>query len=565
MGGRKLLWPLLTAAVLVLLTACGGGEGGSSATPQGTAAATSSPSAARTPTPGVVVSPGASEGPAVAGVIDLMNSPPALTIYAADKGDILNDIPAMAVGDFNGDGIGDLLLGARFGDGPDNSRQDAGEAYVVFGGKELPKTIDVAKGEQDVTIYGAKGGEGGNSGDQLGWSVAALDINDDGLDDIVVSSPASEGPQADFRTDRGEVYVIFGRKDLPKTMDIAQAPQDVTVIAAEGFSLMGDSMATGDVNGDGIADLILGAPFAGREPGAPHGGPRTELGETYVIFGSKSPKPTIRIPDRQEDFTIVGPEQYSELGDALAAGDVNGDGIADLLLVGEAADWPDRPNVGVVYAVFGAKDLSGLRQLANDEQDVTFVGRAENDALGFCVTSGDVNADGIDDILAVAQRAAGLGERTTSGEADLVLGSRGLKDTVDVLNNEQNVTLVGGKAGDLLSSCSAGHDVNGDRIADILLGTGFASPDASRDGAGEAYVVFGRKDLPASVDLAADADVLVTGADAGDRLGSAVTAGDFNGDGKEELLLAAPGAAGPENTRPQAGEFYVIPSLQTAR
>jgi hypothetical protein len=123
---------------------------------------------------------------------------------------------------------------------------------------------------------------------------------------------------------------------------------------------MGDSMAGADVNGDGIDDLVLGAPFAGREPGSPHGGPRTELGEVYVIFGSKSPESVVHIPERQEDFTVVGPEQYSELGDAVAAGDVNGDGIGDLILIGEAADWPDRANVGVAYVLYGSK-TGGLR------------------------------------------------------------------------------------------------------------------------------------------------------------------------------------------------------------
>jgi len=559
------VWPLLAVTVLALvLAACGDGENGASPT------ATSTPAVAISPLPNVTLppilfSPTATPGPSRAQVIDLATSPPALTIYAAmpppgaQQGDFRNDIPSMAVGDFNGDGLGDLLLGARFADGPDDSREDGGEAYVIFGREELPTTIDIAKGEQDITIYGEK------PGDSLGYGVASLDINDDGVDDIVVSSPMSEGIlDPDYRTDRGAVYVIFGRKELPKTIEIANVdgPQDITVIAAEGFSLMGDSMAAGDVNGDGIRDLVLGAPFAGREPGTPHGGPRTELGEVYVIFGSKELPSSIHIPERQEDFTVVGPEQYSELGDAVAAGDVDGDGIDDLVLVGEAADWPDRPNVGVVYVVYGAKDLSGLRELAKNEQDVTVVGRGADDALGFCAASGDVNDDGVDDMLLVAQRADGLGERETSGEADIVLGSRDLKETIDVLKDEQDVTIPGADAHDLLSSCSAGHDVNGDGIGDILLGTGFAGPDLSRDGAGEAYIIFGRDELPAAIDPATDADILVIGAEPRDRLGAAVAAGDINGDGREELLLAAPEADGPDNTRTDAGELYVVTSLQ---
>ncbi len=556
MARCKAGWPLLAAiAIALALAACGSGdEEATTSTPTGTVAVTGTASPPRTSTPAISASTTPGAGPAAAKVIDLATSPAALTIYAADKGDMLNDVPSMAIGDFNGDGIDDLLLGARFGDGPDNSREDAGEAYVIFGRKDLPKTIDIAKAEQDMTIYGAV------TNDNLGYGVAALDINDDGVDDIVVSSPLSEGPEIDFRTDRGEVYVIYGGKQLPKTVDIANGEQNATVIGAEGFALTGDSMTAADVNGDGIDDLIIGAPFAGRDPGTPPGGHRTELGETYVVFGSKNLKSVIRTGERQEDFTVVGPEQYSELGDAVAAGDVNGDGIDDLILTGEAADWPDRPNVGIDFAVFGSKDLSGLRELAKSEADVTIVGRRHDDALGFCVTSGDVNGDGIDDVLAVAQRADGLATRQTSGEADVVLGSRQLKGTIDVLNGEQDITIPGAQPHDLLSSCDAGHDVNGDGIDDILLGTGFTGPDLSRDGAGEAYVIFGRKNLSGTVDLARDADVLIIGAEAGDRLGSAITAGDINGDGKAELLLAAPSAGGPDNTRPEAGEWYVVTS-----
>lgn len=559
MPWRTPIGPLLAALALALgLAACGGDEESASPTVTGTPAVLASPFPNVTRPP-LSFSPTATPAPNRARVIDLAASPPAVTIYAADKGDLRNDIPSMAVGDFNDDGLGDLLIGARFGDGPDNSQEETGEAYVIFGRRELPATIDIAKGEQDITIYGEKPGDG------LGFGVAALDFNDDGVDDIVVSSPFSEGIlDPDYRTDRGTVYIVFGHKDLPRTINVANVdgPQDVTIIAAEGFSLLGDSMTTGDINGDGIRDLILGAPFAGREPGAPHGGPRTELGEVYAVFGSKNPESVVHIPERQEDVTVVGPEQYSELGDATAAGDVNGDGIDDLILVGEAADWPDRANVGVVYVVYGAEDLGGLLETAEDQQDVTIVGRTADDALGFCATSGDVNDDGIDDILLVAQRGEGFGERNTSGEGDLIFGSGDLKDTIDVLKSDQDVTIAGAHANDLLTSCSAGHDVNGDGVGDILLGTGFAAPDLSRDGAGEAYVIFGRKDLPAGVDLATDADVLLIGVEQRDRLGSAVSAGDLNGDGKEEILLTAPDAGGPDNSRPEAGEIYIVTSLQ---
>jgi hypothetical protein len=500
----------------------------------------------------------------------MASTQPLLTIFASEpvppateqpSGDLRNDIPSLAVGDFNNDGIDDLLIGARFADGPNDSRVDAGEAYVIFGSSELPGTIDLGNGEADLTIYGATVGI--SSPDGLGFGVGAGDVNGDGIDDIIVSAPFSEGPSADFRTDRGEVYVIFGRPDLGGTMDIAEKPQDVTIIAAEGFSLLGDAIAIGDVNGDGIDDMVLGAPFAGREPGSPHGGPRTELGETYVIFGSRNLPGSISIPEKQQDVTISGPEQWSELGDAVAVGDVNDDGFDDVIAVAEASDQPDgqRPNAGTVYVVYGSKDLSGLVDTKKDEQDLKVLGAQEQGALGFCAASGDVNGDDIDDILLVAQRADGAGRtRTTSGEAYVIFGSSDLGGTVDVLANEQDMTIPAADDHDLMSACLAGDDVNGDDLGDIGLGSGFAAgPNDERDRAGEAYVFFGSRELPAVLDPTLGYQgLMLFGAEAGDRFGAALRVADLNGDGSREIIVVASEADGPNNTRPTAGEIYVI-------
>jgi hypothetical protein len=545
---NKLLAAVVAASLVAFaLSACGGGEEAPPAQNTPTTEAVRTPATTPTPQPNPTVAP--------SGVLDLATTVPKLTIFAADVGDLRNDRPALAVGDFNGDTIADLLMGARFGDGPNNSRQDAGEAYVIFGSSTLPSTVDIASQQQNLTIFGAQ------VGDNLGYAVAAADVNHDAIDDILVSAPMSNGP-GNQRTDLGETYVIFGSADLGGVIDIGEGKQDVTVFGAEGFSLLGDSLATGDVNDDGIDDIIMGAPFAGRVPGSPPGGPRTELGEVYVVFGSPTLGGLISIPENQQDFTIAGAESFAELGDTVVSGDVNGDGIDDIIAVAEAAGRPEgaTPNAGATYVVLGSRGLSGAVSIAESEQDLSILGADRQDALGFSAAVGDVNGDDIDDILLVAQRAGGPDNtRDTAGEAYVIFGSSDLKGTIDVAANEQDTIIFGADAHDLLSFSGA-DDINGDGIGDIALGTSFAAgPDNARDGAGEVDILFGSPDLPATIDLAQGGQhIVISGAEANDRLGSSMAVGDLDGDGKVELILVATDAAGPDNVRPQAGEVYVV-------
>jgi hypothetical protein len=553
--GLRLWPPLFLVALGLVLAACGDGEQPTTAERTATAGAVASPTVALT----VAVTPPAIPTPIeMTGLImNLAETQPLLTIFAANEEDLRNDTPALAVGDFNNDGVDDLLMGARFADGPDETREDAGEAYVIFGSSDLKSIVDIAQGQQDLTIFGAK------PEDNLGYSVASGDVNKDGINDIIVSATFSHGPQdPDYRTDRGEAYVIFGRPDLAGTVDIAAEQQDFTIIAAEGFSLMGDSIAIGDVNDDHVDDIILGAPFAGRVPGSPHGGPRTQLGEIYVVFGSPDLKGSVSIPKGEQDFTIKGRERIGELGDAVTSGDVNGDGIDDIIAVAEAADGPDgtRPDAGEAYVVFGSSTLSGAVDLAQGEEDVTILGADANDALGFSAASGDVNGDGIDDIMLVAQRADGIGDtRDQAGEAYIIFGSKDLAGTIDIAHQEQDVTISGADLSDLLSFCVGGTDLNGDKVGDLLLGTSFANGlnNAGRL-TGEAYIIYGSPALPAMIDLGGQQAVTIFGAEPDDRLGSSLSTGDLNGDGVREIIVVATYADGPDNARPNAGEVYVI-------
>ena len=468
-------------------------------------------------------------------------------VFGGDADDYLADRFSLAHGDFNGDGIDDILAGAPKAGGPDNSRKNAGEAYVILGASDVKGTVDIAKDQQDFTVIGA------SEGDNLGFVVTSGDVNGDDIDDILVGSRFARGPDAD-RGNAGEVYVILGSPDLSGTVDMALDEQDFTVLGAKADDYLGYALAAGDVNGDDVDDIIVGAPGADDPDGK-----RPDAGQVYVVFGSPTLSGTVDIARNEHDFTILGAKASDFLANFAASGDVNGDGIDDILLGTEFGDGPDgqRADAGVAYVIFGRPELKGTLDLAADEGFLTIWGADAADWLGFVLTAADVNGDKVDDILIGARNANGPGNsRNNCGEVYIFFGPAKLPSTVDIADRKQNVTLIGSAPNSLFGHSLAAGDVNGDDIADVLMGGPVAN---SRQGAGQILVFLSSGQWPAIVDAALGQHQLtILGAEAEDELGFSLASGDINGDGIDDMIGGALLADGPDNARPDAGEVYVI-------
>jgi hypothetical protein len=254
------------------------------------------------------------------------------------------------VGDVNGDGHDDLLIGAfRY---PEIA--SVGQAYLYFGGP----AIDLVA---DLVIPAPAGGSG-----WFGVSVASAgDFNGDGYPDFIIGAL-----QAGYE---GKAFIYYGGPSLDATPDFTLTGESTGAITAFGASVA----SAGDVNEDGFGDVIVGAPW--------YGGGGNKPGRAYVFFGGAAPD---AVPDRV--FPGVG--FYDQLGSVVgSAGDMNGDGHPDLF-----ASAPNNNaaalGAGAIYVWFGGPVFDA-------NPDLTLVGSGVNEHLMNAANAGDVNADGFSDLI----------------------------------------------------------------------------------------------------------------------------------------------------------------------
>src|SRR3989339_791393 len=331
----------------------------------------------------------------------------------------------------------------------------------------------------DVTFTGAGGI---TNFDSLGISVASAgDVNGDGYNDVIVGAYG-------YFSFTGQAYIYYGGASMNNTAD-------VTFTGAAVSDYFGGSVASaGDVNGDGFADVIVGA------KGADGGG--VNSGQAYIYYGGASMNNTA-------DVTFTGAADNDSFGFSVApAGDVNGDGYNDVIVGAKDASSTN----GQAYIYYGGASM-------NNTADVTFTGVAAADDFGIDVASaGDVNGDGYNDVI-VGAYLAGVGD---IGEAYIYYGGVSMNNTADVTFTNAADTNIG------KNIIASADDVNGDGYDDVM---------AISDGS--AKVFYGG----ASMDNTAD--VTFAGAD------SVASAGDINSDGYPDLIVGNSSANGAN------GEAYI--------
>ncbi|MCA9092684.1 MAG: FG-GAP repeat protein [Planctomycetaceae bacterium] len=406
-----------------------------------------------------------------------------------------------AAGDVNHDGFDDFVIGNTSGNGPGDSVNNLGEAYLVFGKADWSGSstfnLSSLNGSNGVIFYGVDAFDG------CGSSVGpAGDVNGDTFDDFLIGAPFASG-SANNQSQTGEVYVVFGKSDWSGTPSVnlssLNGTSGVTLYGVDASDRAGEFLGkAGDVNADGFDDILISAQAA-----AGSGNSQANTGEVYVVFGKSDWSSTSTVLlgslNGSNGVVIYGEDGSSAGGGAFhTAGDFNGDGFDDIAFGAKFGRGPNGSAefTGQSYVIFGKSSWSStfLVSAINGTNGVTFYGKASSGS-GYTVDFvGDANGDGYSDVLIGAPFQP---FPQSVGEAYLVYGKGnwGFVPQVNLssLNGNNGYTLLGIDVDDHTGTFVSGAgDVNNDGFNDFLVNAHVADGNGNLNlESGDIYLVFG--------------------------------------------------------------------------
>jgi hypothetical protein len=296
----------------------------------------------------------------------------------------------------------------------------------------------------------------------------------------------------------------------------------------------GDALAVGDFNGDGHTDLAIGV------PGENVNG-KDRAGEVWVLYGTADGLATYGYQILNQDVLGTEETEGANFGTSLAAGDFNGDNYDDLAVGVPYMDLLALDNVGAVHVIFGSPD--GLTAEGDIFCYQPIAEWVEDDLFGYTLATGDFDEDGFDD-LAVGVPYEDAGGAVNSGQVDVFYGdASGLPAQPDQSWYQGNGIQETPEASDYFGYALAVGDFDGNGNDDLAIGAygeNFETP--YEYDVGVVHIIYGDWfGLDPDFDMLWDQDILdLESAEAGDQFGRSLAAGDFDGDGRDDLAIGAP-------------------------
>lgn len=486
-------------------------------------------------------------------------------------------IRALALGDVNGDGFGDVILGAPRAVA--EGQADTGVVYIRFGLNFGPESgyideswFDLSTSTSqtlDPTIsavnypdgYGRLGGvqiNGEMTKGRFGSSLASGDFDGDGIDDIAIGMAENLEPVG-----TGRVYVIRGRTDIEGLIELDEERSNYRsfyITGREEGDQFGEVLEFIDINNDGREDLVMGTPSGG------------EGGLVDIFYGRDFPSFFSQGVDSLPDpHSIIGSEGENDaFGSSFASGDFTGDGLVDMA-VGAPEHSGTASFAGKTYLFEGTPSEfipfpRGTLDLAVTTMTLKISSSVLLEQSGKSLACGDFNGDGLDD-LAIGAPSWAQSDQTNQGKVYLFYndGERFQISNGFLPLSQADISFASLFSNQRFGTRIAFMDFDNYSSDDLVITSPYSSPDG-RTSAGEAWIVFGRSLDQAYTDpiyymqWESNLGVYIQGQYSGDFFGSELEAGNFNGDLSEDVFFT--GNAGINLDGKSAWGLFGSPSYQ---